>query len=735
MQRSRLPLGTVVGVLVCVLMTARPVGAQAVLKYLIANDGTGGDCPAIGTWDDIAKTCTLTGDVVDTSLAFANLILIRGTGITLESPLVPNPLDPEKLIPEFTVRNPGGRGVALDNTVNAKVRNLRVRDCNIAILIAGASNNILEGNICTNNSRGIRLQNTTGNRLTRNRSDALLFGFELFNSTNNLLEQCVTATGTGAFVDFLSHDNRLVGNTFNTNASGIQISESDRNELSGNTCKAKVWGILLTNADGTMVVGNDLAASLGSAIDISGGSGNTVRNNTMSASSNGIIVRNFSTGNTVFNNNFLRNSNQASVSVDSTGTVFHVAAPSGGNHWDAFDTSAEGCDDADANGFCDVPFTFSGGQDDLPWTVQDGWVVDSDPPFVTITAPADGTVIGATSVAVLADVTDASETAVVSTPGGINTSLPAGGGSVNGIVPLLEGPNTITVTATDGGTGISLVSLAAGGDQLTTGSTASFDPPETSATLSGTEDTTRRLDGPLTLTATAHDAAGNEAIATVTLTVDNIAPSKILVSPTDGESVSDVIEILTEAADLNLESIEIIVDGSSLGISAPSPFSVFFDTNTRLDGAMTVTAIARDQAGNSTTCTAVVTVDNVSVVLHPAVVNLGSRAPNGRIRAVLEGTSLALLLPVEANQVELRVPGGNAVPAVVGFDGDDQLFDEDLDGIPDMTVAFDRATLRASIQAGIAAGLIAPDSVVKLTVVAGGGFEIGSDTMKIKGAG
>ncbi len=53
----------------------------------------------------------------------------------------------------------------------------------------------------------------------------------------------------------------------------------------------------------------------------------------------------------------------------STGNVFNLAAPTGGNYWSDFSPS---CSDADHDGFCDSPYTFTGGQDNLPLTTMVG---------------------------------------------------------------------------------------------------------------------------------------------------------------------------------------------------------------------------------------------------------------------------------------------------------------------------------------------------------------------------
>ena len=63
--------------------------------------------------------------------------------------------------------------------------------------------------------------------------------------------------------------------------------------------------------------------------------------------------------------------------------VFNVAVPKGGNYWSYYDTSSEGCDDINNDGFCDNPYTFTGGVDNLPWTRQNGWLC-SDVPTIEI---------------------------------------------------------------------------------------------------------------------------------------------------------------------------------------------------------------------------------------------------------------------------------------------------------------------------------------------------------------
>lgn len=85
-----------------------------------------------------------------------------------------------------------------------------------------------------------------------------------------------------------------------------------------------------------------------------------------------------------------------------------------------------------------------------------------------------------------------------------------------------------------------------------------------------------------------------------------------------------------------------------------------FDTNTKLDGPMIVTGLARDLAGNVLTCSATVTVDNVSIDVSPDTLNLKSKG--NFVTVECTGTSVGLLLPTELADITLGVPGGSPSP-------------------------------------------------------------------------
>lgn len=504
-------------------------------------------------------------------------------------------------------------------------------------------------------------------------------------------------------------------------------------------------------------------------------------------------------------------------------------------------------------------------------------VLDLAAPVVRIDMPLDGSSFGPgeSLVAVVANVSDTSATVVASSPAGVETGLPAGGGVASGAVSLQEGFNTIVVTATDQtnrngsdsivvlldttrptvavtspadgtavrgvidfdataldalpGSGIASVAFAVDGNvvwtdtaapfessldttsltegvhslsatatdgkgnwasstvqvrvdntlptvaitepanqavvggtidfratgsdagsgvaaltmlvagaapQPTDGST-SFVPALATCTASSQVDTRQFADGPLVLSVEALDAAGNAAeTTTVTVVVDNNAPERSLLSPSDGAVVHGTIDIVATADDPNLRLLEILVDGVVVGSSPTGQLTVPYDTTSHGDGSMTISVRATDSVGNrSTDDTITVTVDNIGGVdaecdLHPETLNLKSKSQDKAVTLKIEGNGLARLMPTEDHGWELRVPGGSPVPSTAGFAGDDVLVDDDLDGKPELLVKFDRRLLIASIQAGIAVGRIQRNSVLVVEIWADGN-KICEDTLRI----
>ena len=296
-----------------------------------------------------------------------------------------------------------------------------------------------------------------------------------------------------------------------------------------------------------------------------------------------------------------------------------------------------------------------------------------------------------------------------------------------------SGSLTFDASALDSGSGLIALEMRVAGVAPTSDGSIAFQPAVPNGFAHGLEDTTRWPDGPLGFFVTARDAAGNEAVASLVLTVDNTAPARALVQPTDGSVVAGIVTIVAVAGDPNLVALEILVDGQSLGHSTTSPFALSYDTRQRLDGAMAIGVRAVDGAGNVGIDAATVTVDNISVRIDPSSLNLKSKGGSQSITVHLEGPNLGCLLPTEAHALALRVAGGNPVPSVAGWPGDDATLDSDADGVPELVLKFDRTQLIAAIRAGVAGGFVGAMGSVAITLQADDGAVLGTDALKIVG--
>jgi parallel beta-helix repeat protein len=160
---------------------------------------------------------------------------------------------------------------------------------------------------------------------------------------------------------------------------GIYLIVCNNNTLSDNTCNSNnSIGIEFRNSNYNSLTGNIVSNSRNYGISINDASNdNTLVGNTVSNSSRGIALNN-SNANIIYNNNFIGNLFQAIVDGSSSGNIFNFDKPTGGNFWSNWTTP-----DADHDCFVDIPYTFTGGQDNYPWVLQDGWLISTDSDGVT----------------------------------------------------------------------------------------------------------------------------------------------------------------------------------------------------------------------------------------------------------------------------------------------------------------------------------------------------------------
>ena len=119
------------------------------------------------------------------------------------------------------------------------------------------------------------------------------------------------------------------------------------------------------------------------------------------------------------------------------------------------------------------------------------------------------------------------------------------------------------------------------------------------------------------LTVTAQDAAGNTATASLTVTfTDATPPTVALTAPASGTTVTGRVPVSASASDdVGVVGVQFQLDATNLGAEVTAaPFAIVWDSSTTTAGAHTLTAVARDAAGNRTTSTAV----GLTVALPPA---------------------------------------------------------------------------------------------------------------------
>ncbi len=143
---------------------------------------------------------------------------------------------------------------------------------------------------------------------------------------------------------------------------------------------------------------------------------------------------------------------------------------------------------------------------------------------------------------------------------------------------------------------------------------------KTTAPYSITWDTTQAMNGTHSLTAVARDTSGNlttssAVTVTVTNSPDSTPPTVSITSPAVNATVSGGVTISALASDnVGIAGLQFKVDGTNLGPEQTgTAYAIFWDTTKVSNGNHTLTAVARDSAGNQTTsATVVVNVNNAS---------------------------------------------------------------------------------------------------------------------------
>ncbi|MDP4264139.1 MAG: Ig-like domain-containing protein [Bacteroidota bacterium] len=196
----------------------------------------------------------------------------------------------------------------------------------------------------------------------------------------------------------------------------------------------------------------------------------------------------------------------------------------------------------------------------------------------------------------------------MNTPIGIDNTAPVVSISSPANNSPVTGTINVTATATDN------VSVA-GVQFLLDGNVLGAE--DISSPYSVSWNTTTATNGNHTLTAKARDAAGNTTTSTgvlVTVNNDTQLPTVNITAPAAG-TVAGTLSVTANATDnVGVVGVQFLLNGSNLGTEVlTSPYSFTWNTTTVADGSYTLTAKARDAAGNIQTSSPVI----VNVLNNP----------------------------------------------------------------------------------------------------------------------
>jgi peptidoglycan/xylan/chitin deacetylase (PgdA/CDA1 family) len=159
---------------------------------------------------------------------------------------------------------------------------------------------------------------------------------------------------------------------------------------------------------------------------------------------------------------------------------------------------------------------------------------------------------------------------------------------------------SVSLSATDsGGSGLASIHYTTDGS----------DPGSSSTTYSGPFS----ISTTTTVKYRASDNAGNASTGSKTITIDGTAPAVAIASPTNGATVAGTVTVSADASDTGgagVASVSFYLDGTTLLSTQKGPKYTFqWNTRSVKKGQHTLTAVAKDNAGNTaTSATVTVTV-------------------------------------------------------------------------------------------------------------------------------
>lgn len=127
-------------------------------------------------------------------------------------------------------------------------------------------------------------------------------------------------------------------------------------------------------------------------------------------------------------------------------------------------------------------------------------------------------------------------------------------------------------------------------------------------------------DGAHTISITASDNDGNTASAkTATFTIDTVPPTLSVTAPAEGLVTNkSTVTVTGKTDDVTSKPVTVTINGTAVTVASDGTFS---KDVTLSNGSNTITIVAKDKAGKTTTVTRHVTVDTVAPVIKSITLN------------------------------------------------------------------------------------------------------------------